>query len=122
MAAAGFLSSYLSGSLPYVRCHITVRIKCFVCVVKSNISFLPTFVDRNERIYRKESRTSTLSLTDWETLHHSFVIKIFCVNQETRYYLQYFHVADEDDDDILLVSKYHPSCLAVSLLKQRPLM
>ena len=28
VAAAGFLSHYLSGHLPYVRCHITVNEMC----------------------------------------------------------------------------------------------
>ena len=30
MAAAGFLSHYLSGPLPYVQCHITVNKMCSV--------------------------------------------------------------------------------------------
>ena len=34
VAAAGFLSHYLSGPLPYVRRHITVKINCVECVVK----------------------------------------------------------------------------------------
>ena len=34
VSAAGFLSHYLSGPLPYVRRHITVNKKCVECVVK----------------------------------------------------------------------------------------
>ena len=31
VAAAGFLSCYLSGPLPYVWCHITVNKMCSMC-------------------------------------------------------------------------------------------
>ena len=34
VAAASFLSHYLSGPLPYIRRHITVNIKGVECVVK----------------------------------------------------------------------------------------
>ena len=34
MAVAGFLTRYMSGSLPYVRRHITVNKKCVKRVVK----------------------------------------------------------------------------------------
>ena len=40
VAAAGFLSHYLCGPLPYVRRHITVNKMCQVSLNK-NISFLP---------------------------------------------------------------------------------
>ena len=40
VAAAGFISCYLNGSLPYVWCHITVNKMCWVCHLIKH--FLPS--------------------------------------------------------------------------------
>ena len=44
VAAAGFLSRYLSGPLPYVPCHITVNKVLSVSLNKKNLKPKPNFI------------------------------------------------------------------------------
>ena len=54
MAAAGFLSHYLSGPLPYVRRHITVKENALSASLnKTFLSFLPSFLPSNRTLFFK---------------------------------------------------------------------